>query len=250
MLLHANGILPSLGGRLIPAAVVASAQRHADPRAVALTSFASEAAGLFGNMGGASAFIAGGLVPLATFAAPQVAKDDTPTARKLKSLHALLATCSLISLLISVMYSTVSTNKLREAYVAPTSSVKALLVEGEYALPWVGCNAHFVLGLFGFAATTGLNVWLTYGRGVGTAAGCLVTSALLLMLSIVNDAVASSDPTGIRVGSSVLSLLSRYASLLFTSMMIKRRVMVAASLAFGAAGTALSAKALFSDRAE
>ena len=212
-----------------------------------LANYAAEAAGLFGNMGGASAFLAGGLVPLSTFAAPMPGKDDTPLQKKLKRMHALTATCSLVSLMISVMYATITSNKLREAAVASTMSLKALLVEGEYALPWIGCNAHFILGLNGFAATVGLNVWLNYGGAVGKAVSCLVVSALMMMLSIVNDAIAVKGPTGISVGGSVLSLLAKYVTLLVGSVISGRRVMVLVSLGFLIAGGVFGARCALTD---
>ena len=203
-----------------------------------LANYAAEAAGLFGNMGGASAFLAGGLVPLSTFAAPMPGKDDTPLQKKLKRMHALTATCSLVSLMISVMYATITSNKLREAAVASTMSLKALLVEGEYALPWIGCNAHFILGL---------NVWLNYGGAVGKAVSCLVVSALMMMLSIVNDAIAVKGPTGISVGGSVLSLLAKYVTLLVGSVISGRRVMVLVSLGFLIAGGVFGARCALTD---
>ena len=198
---------------------------------------------MFGNMGGASAFIAGGLVPLATFAAPQPSTTDSPLVTRLKRAHAIVSSCSMVSLLISVMFSTMSSNKLRETVVSSTVSLKALLVEGEFALPWLGCNAHFVFGLCGFAATVGLNAWLTYGGAVGRAVSCLVASALLLMLSVVNDAV-STKMGEVSVGSTVLNLFSRYAALLLRSMVAGRRVLVLGAVTFAALGIALAAKAL------
>lgn len=212
-----------------------------------LANYAAEAAGLFGNMGGISAFIAGGLVPLSTFAAPQPSKDDAPLQKRLKRLHAITSSCSLVSLMIAVMYATITSNKLREAAVASTTSLKALLVEGEYALPWIGCNAHFILGLNGFATTVGLNVWLNFGGAVGKAVSCLVTSALIMMLSIVNDAIAVKSPTGVSVGGSVMSLLAKYASLLVGSVVSGRRVMVLVSLGFLIAGAVFAAKCVLTD---
>ena len=176
---------------------------------MSLANYASDASQLFGNMGGAAAFLAGGLVPLSTFAAPRPAEGDSPNRLLLLRAHAITAASSLLSLLVSVMYATISNNKLREAVVAPTASLRALLFEGEYALPWIGCNAHFVLGLLGFATTVGLNIWLTFGGAIGKVLVCAVCSALLLMLSIVNDAAGQG-------AGSVLALLARYAQLLVT----------------------------------
>lgn len=207
-----------------------------------MANYAGAAAGLFANMGGASAFIAGGLVPLTTFAAPQPDPSDSPLTLKLKLSHAISAAFSLVNLLVSVMYATMTFNKLQETPVAATASLKALLVEGDFALPWVGLNSHFVLGLMGFACTAGLNVWLTYGGAVGKAVGCIVASALLMMISVVNDAVSARGAFGSRVGGSILSLFSTYTALLLKSIVTDRRVLVLGAVALGAAGTFFAAQ--------
>jgi len=236
---------PSLRSRGICAPPVAVRSRSH-----MLSTYAAEAAGLFANMGGASAFIAGGLVPLATFASPQPAKEDSVLIRRLKRAHAVLSSCSLVSMLIAVQYATISTNKLRETSVAATASLKALLVEGEFALPWIGCNSYFVLGLCGFAATVGLNVWLTFGRTLGKAVGFIVASALFLMISIVNEGIAAPGAMGVRVGGSVVSLIARYVALLLHSMVDSRRVLVLGSVACACTGGLLAAMELLNSTTE
>jgi hypothetical protein len=203
---------------------------------MSLANYANEASGLFGNMGGAAAFLAGGLVPLSTFAAPSPADGDSPNRLLLLRAHAITAASSLLSLLVSVMYATISNNKLREAVVAPTASLRALLMEGEYALPWLGCNAHFVLGLLGFATTVGLNIWLKFGGAVGKVVVCAVCSALLLMLSIVNDAAGQG-------AGSVIALLVRYVQLLVVAVIQGRRMLVLGSLGFAVAAAVLAIRA-------
>ena len=202
---------------------------------MSVANYAAQASGLFGNMGGAAAFLAGGLVPLATFAAPSPSKDDSPNRLFLLRAHGITAATSLLSLLVSVMYATISTNKLSEVLVAPTASLKALLIEGDYALPWIGCNAHFIFGLLGFATTVGLNVWLTFGGAVGKVVVCAVCSALLLMLSIVNDAAGQG-------AGSVVALLARYVQLLVAAALKGHRVLILGSLGFAAAAAVLAVR--------
>jgi len=202
---------------------------------MSLANYANDASHLFGNMGGAAAFLAGGLVPLSTFAGPKPAEGDSPNRLLLLRAHTITAASSLLSLLVSVMYATISNNKLREAVVAPTASLRALLFEGEYALPWIGCNAHFVLGLLGFATTVGLNIWLTFGGAIGKVVVCAVCSALLLMLSIVNDAAGQG-------AGSVLALLARYAQLLAAAVIQGRRLLVLGSLGFAVAAAVLAVR--------
>ena len=215
--------------------------------ASALANYAGEAAALFGNMGGAAAFLAGGLVPLTTFAAPTPSPDDSQEMKRMKRSYEFMGFTGISSLLISIIYATMSNNKLKETAVAATVSLKALLIEGDYALPWVGCNVHFILGLISFAATAGLNIWIKYGGVVGKAVICSAAAASAMILSIVNDAVAAKGPTGIRVGGSFLNLFSKYVSLLVSSVVSAGalRPLLFVSLALFAASAFYTAKALF-----
>ena len=92
---------------------------------MSLSNYANEASGLFGNMGGAAAFLAGGLVPLSTFAAPSPADGDSPNRLLLLRAHAITAASSLLSLLVSVMYATISNNKLRESVAPPSPTTSS-----------------------------------------------------------------------------------------------------------------------------
>ena len=231
---HGLGLTTPLPLKPLPRAAVPMHLRGGAIQ-VSLANYAAEASGLFGNMGGAAAFLAGGLVPLSTFAAPSPVEGDSPNRLLLLRAHAITAASSLLSLLVSVMYATISNNKLREAVVAPTSSLKALLVEGDYALPWIGCNAHFVVGLLGFTATVGMNVWLKFGGAAGKVVVCAVCSALLLMLSIVNDAAGQG------VGS-VVALLARYVQLLVVAVLKGRQLLILGSLSFAAAAAVLTVR--------
>jgi len=124
--------------------------------------------------------------------------------------------------------------------VAPTASLKELLL-GEYALEWTGCNVHFIMGLCGFAATLGLNVWLGFGGAAGKAVACGVASTVLLMISIVNRAVSSGDA---RVGHSVVGLFASYIKLLLASVLEEKRVLIVFSICLGIASAVLGLKAV------
>jgi hypothetical protein len=195
------GIVPHCSALSAPYNVKPCTNRaRALPPKAALQSYAAQAAGMFGNIQGTAALIAGGLVPLSSFAGPRPEASDSTLKRRLKRLHLFIACTSLVSQLLAVMYATLAKNMLAEAVVPATHSLKALLL-GEYALAWVGCNAHFLLGLFGFVSTVALNGWLSFGcqctsGGIGPALTCGVASALLLMLSAVNRAVVHGVSTG------------------------------------------------------
>ena len=90
-------------------------------------------------------------------------------------------------------------------------------------------------------------MWINYGGAIAKGVGCLVGAALVLMLSIVNDAVASKGADGVSVGGSVLSLLAKYVGLLFSAMLAGKRIMVLASLALAAAGAYFTVSAIASD---
>ena len=214
----------------------------------ALASYAAEAAGLFGNMQGTAAFIAGGLVPLSSFAGPTPGPDDSTRVKRIKKIHLFIACASLTSELMAVMHATVAKNMLAETVVPATPSLKALLIEGEYALPWTGCNAHFFLGLMGFVSTIAINAWLAFGGSpcgnIGPALTCGASSALLLMLSVVNKAVAKADANAIRAGGSLLGLIGKYLSLLLAEVFVGRKVLVGLAVGFGCAAAFFGAKAV------
>ena len=91
-----------------------------DAPVVPLTDYSGEAANLFGNMQSTAAFIAGGLVPLSSFASPQLAAGDSRRVTRMKRLHMLISSASLVSELIAVVYATVSKNMLVEAVCTAT----------------------------------------------------------------------------------------------------------------------------------
>ena len=124
----------------------------------------------------------------------------------------------------------------RRAQVVPkTVSLKALLLESEYALPWTATNVHFLLGLFGFVTTIALNAWIEFGHSlkervsIGPALTCGASSALLIMLSAVNRAVAKPDAQAVRAGGSLLGLVKRYAYLLLREFFVGRKVLCRSS---------------------
>lgn len=57
---------------------------------------------------------------------------------------------------------------------------------------------------------------ITHGKGIGRIASLASTSAICLMVSIINDGVTQSDGSvdGVHLGASAVSLYRRYISLL------------------------------------
>eukprot|EP00967_Tisochrysis_lutea_P130588 scaffold226110_cov37-Tisochrysis_lutea.AAC.1 len=188
-----------------------------------LGSYAAEVAGLFNNMKTPASILAGALVPLGFLAPlPSPRADGEPShATLIRKLHLVIATASLSSELLSVMWATVAVNKLTETAVQPAVSTWAL-IQRDFELPWLAVNAHFVLGMLGFMAMVGSRAYLT---AIGTpygleAAGC-ATASLLLMLSVVNRGVESGGGEGLRYGSNILALIVRYVSLLLHQAIFK-----------------------------
>ena len=105
-------------------------------------------------------------------------------------------------------------NQLIERKIKPASSVWELL-QRDFDLSWAGVNTHFLLGMFGFSFLIGCRVYIHAGRGLlGKAAAGISLSGLLLMISIVNRAVASGSGDGLRYGSTIVDLVVHYVSLL------------------------------------
>ena len=72
-------------------------------------------------------------------------------------------------------------------------------------------------------------------------------SALLLMLSVVNNAVAKADANAIRAGGSLFGLLRRYATLLLAEAFVGRKLIMGLALALGCASFFLGLRSITSD---
>ena len=80
---------------------------------VALQDYSAAAASLFGNMRIPAALVAGAVIPLGFVAAPQLEKGKEGTVQRLvKIVHALLGILTLSMELITIVWSTISVNKL------------------------------------------------------------------------------------------------------------------------------------------
>jgi len=181
-----------------------------------LANYAGDAARLFNNMVTPASIIAGALVPLGYIVPlPSPRAEGEPVfVAILRKLHLVIATASLCSELLSVMWATVAVNKLTEAAVAPAISTWAL-IQRDFQLPWLAVNAHFVLGMLGFMSMIATRAYLSAaGTPFGLGAAGFASSGLLLMMSVVNRGVASGGGEGQRYGGSALALVARYAVLL------------------------------------
>lgn len=89
------------------------------------------------------------------------------------------------------------------------------LLRRDYDLAWLGTNAHFVAGMFGFSYVIALRTYLGHGGPVGRAVSSFALASLLLMVAIVNRGVSSGSGDGMRYGTSVASLFSAYLQTLF-----------------------------------
>lgn len=186
----------------------------------AVGNYVPEAISLFKNMITPASILASGLVPI-TFAAnlPIVSaksEDNKPLYIRLRKCYNMAAVLSLLSNLIAVMWGIISVNQLTEtaAFSAPAESVFHLL-RRDYDLAWAGLNAHFLFGLLSFAACIATRAYLQVGGGaLGQSLAGLAGGGLLLMMSIVNRAVASGAGDGLhRYGTNFLSLFGRYIQL-------------------------------------
>ena len=110
-------------------------------------------------------------------------------------------------------------------------------VTGAVAASGRGSSGRFVLGLLGFVTTVGINVWLNFGGAVGKVLTCAVCSALLLMLSIVNDAAGKG-------AGSLLGIFARYFGLLVQACVGGKRLLVMGSLGFATAAVVLAVREL------
>jgi hypothetical protein len=122
---------------LSPLSTAQNSHRMTTTQTKALAQFAPEAVALFNNMKTPAAIIGGALVPLALLAPlpfhtpPGV--EESRFKKSLRMLYSLVAVLSLASELLTVVWATVTTNKLIETTVAPAASVWYV---GKYVKGW------------------------------------------------------------------------------------------------------------------
>lgn len=169
--------LPARRGGLV------SLRGGAGAAAVELAQHADRAAALFGNMRVPASIILGSIVPLTfAFELPKCGSEEAN--RRWHAVNLLLGTFSLLSELVAVMHSSIAVNKLTETAPALAPSVLALL-RRDFELAWLGTNVHFFFGLLGIAAMVGLRA----GLALGVLPAAATSSAVLLMMSVLNDGI-------------------------------------------------------------
>jgi hypothetical protein len=210
---------------------------------IAESDFSASARVLFDNMRVPAALVAGAVIPMGYAAAPQFVDGKDGSVRRLAVVaHALLTMATLATELITIVWATISVNKLTEVEYAPTESVMALL-QRDFEMAWTGCNVHFLAGLFTLAMLTGVRSFISYGQRIGVIAMLSSVSAITLMTSVVNSGISQGDgiADGVRFGATVADLVRRYVSLLFSHAWRGPRPLVLCSLCFAATAFALAA---------
>jgi hypothetical protein len=192
-----------------------------------LADHTSGASVLFGNMRVPAAFMAGLLLSL-TFAIQMSGSEQVRKA------NTLLGVLSLLAELLAVVHSTVAVNKLIETRPLPSASVLAL-IQRDFERDWLGTNVHFLLGLLGAALMIGLRSYVALGPHWGVVTAAATISAVLLILSIVNDGISSGDgmADGVRFGADFTSVMVRYVRLLVAHARETGGPLIGSSLAFG-----------------
>lgn len=121
-----------------------------------------------------------------------------------------VAILSFLSQLVSVMWATVAVNQLIETNIEPAKSVWHLL-RRDFDLAWLGTNAHFVAGMFGFSYLIGCRAFLREGiEGLRKSFAGMALAGLCLMVSIVNRGISNGSGDGMRYGSNILHLFAAY----------------------------------------
>jgi hypothetical protein len=216
--------------------------------------FAGSDSDLFTNIRVPAALVAGAVISLGYQAASRPNRQtDRPNERFLKLIHSMLCVVTLFNELIAVVWSTLVINKLHETNPEPAHQVIELLMR-DYELQWLGCNTHFLFGVLTLATATGVNVWIEWGASLGRFAAFSAGSSVLLMMSLINDAVAEgsglikggNDAAPLmRFGTSGGSLIARYAQLLISHAFHGKRKVLIAALMSGCLASYFFARVLF-----
>lgn len=202
---------------LRPLAMMMTTTLHRSPGAargalismVGGSDYVGTATALFANVRLPASILAGALVPLGFgFPLPtDGAAFEPPTRRRLIRAHRVVAAASYASLLICIVYSSVSINSLAEVGHEPATSVKELILH-EYELAWLATNVNFLFGLAGALIIVTLRALLTWEVDEGRVAGGFSGAALLLMSGVVDEQVKS-----VGYAPDLLGLIARYVSL-------------------------------------
>lgn len=152
--------------------------------------YTSAATALFSNVRLPASIVAGVLLPL-TFGYALPLEGPTfsvPTRQTLIRAHRVLAVGSYASLLVCIVYASISINALSETPHEAAQSVAELIRRDAY-LPWVATNVTFLFGLCGALVLVALRTLLTWEREEGTISAGLCLAALLTIVSVVDDQV-------------------------------------------------------------
>ncbi|KAL7580994.1 hypothetical protein ACA910_005807 [Epithemia clementina (nom. ined.)] len=217
--------------------------------AAELAQYAPDAISLFNNMKTPASILGGALVGLGFQAPLDVNSPDDADENKVEKLlrksYVFVASVSLLSHLIAIMWATVAVNKLTEVDVPKAKSVWDLL-QRDHALSWVGVNSHFMLGMLSFTYVIGVRGYFMAGRGMlGQSVAGLAVSALLFMVGIVNRGVAEGGgKVGQSFGKSIVGLFLHYVSLLLRMNFTTRRPLETFSFVVGTIAFIQGARAI------
>ncbi|KAG8464569.1 hypothetical protein KFE25_009937 [Diacronema lutheri] len=207
---------------------------------LALADHSAKAAALFANVRLPASFFAGALMPL-TFGFSLPSTNSSKLDSTLKHANVLVGVISLFAEIVAVVHATVAVNKLTEAGALPSESVLALL-QRDYELAWLGTNVQFIIGLLGAAAMIGLRAVLAMGVSWATVPATLTVSAVLFMMSLVNEGIQddAEDSFGrISFANNFPGLLLRYARLIIRHARLTGGGLLIVSLALGVLGVGL-----------
>eukprot|EP00929_Paragymnodinium_shiwhaense_P088184 TRINITY_DN48424_c0_g1_i1.p1 TRINITY_DN48424_c0_g1~~TRINITY_DN48424_c0_g1_i1.p1 ORF type:complete len:354 (+),score=64.53 TRINITY_DN48424_c0_g1_i1:55-1116(+) len=197
-----------------------------------LGDYSPQAAALFDNMRGPAALLIGALVPLGFYDVPKLSDGRAEPLTPEKRAHYLLSTASICCLLTTIVWATVSVNKLAEVRHEPTYDVMQLL-KRDYELAWIGSNVNFMMGLFGFAACLISFGLISFGV-IGKCVAFMCASSMCLMVSVINGGIAQGDGSnkGVRFGSNLATMFCRYMYLLVTKMIRGRKFFMGLAFVF------------------
>lgn len=169
-----------------------------------------QAANLFNNMRTPAALVAGACLPLG-FGLPLPSASDSTPVRAAKRSVVLLAFLSFTSELLAVTFATNGISRLYmpamfDAEMLAASTVHEVLTHSHLIGFWLGVYVHFVFGIVGLVAISGLRACLVVGPEMALPIGLLTGAILLRLKSAVNRSVMCAS-----FGSgSFAGLVARY----------------------------------------
>ena len=217
------------------------------PPLYAVADYSDVARNLFGNFITPASLIISALVSMTLQQLP-VPKYGNSFRKKLRGMYYTLCLLATTSEMICIITASIASSRIMEAGAAtPTKSAFDLILR-DYELAWVATSVHFMGGLMGFLAASGVGAYLSFPKKYNTASACAAAAAFLWIIRLVYNRALTLHGNGPK---NYIDILKRYCIL--TAIQLQQssyNILDIASFALAALSATLMIRALVSSEDE